>query len=169
MKKKTEEDRKEVKKEDKEKKVTKKGEKKNMVRSFVSLWLVLFLVGCDDSNSFMGPDIVDYGTRTLELYSTSEQDKNGYYHYKYEGFNYGSIYFTTEPTTLVGWTSPDEFCIWHFNDYICEPVINYQTYSDEEGNGQQNFYINENAIGDTLTLIGFLNSDIYDEINVIIK
>ena len=43
------------------------------------------------------------------------------------------------------------------------------TYSDENGNGQQNFYMNENSIGDTLTLIGYLNSETYDVIEVIIK
>ena len=48
-------------------------------------------------------------------------------------------------------------------------MINYQTYADENGNGQQNFYMNENSIGDTLTLVGYLNSEIYDEIYVIIK
>ena len=84
-------------------------------------------------------------------------------------FNYGSIYFDTEPMSLVAWTSPDEFCIQFFEELICEPVINYQTYAREDGTGQQNFYMNSESIGDTLTLIGYLNEDIVDEIRVIIK
>jgi len=141
-----------------------------MLRSvIISIFIALFAISCDDSNSPMGPGIIDYGTRTLELYSTTELDENGYYHYPYTGFNYGSIYFETEPMTLVGWTSPDEFCIQFFEELICEPVINYQTYAREDGSGQQNFYMSSESIGDTLTLIGYLNEDIYDEIKVIIK
>ena len=137
-----------------------------MLKNIISLFLLMLItIGCDDNT--MGPEYNDIGT--IEIYSTTEQDKNGYYHYPYSGFNYGSIYFITEPTTLVGWNSPDEFCIEFFNELICEPVINYQTYSDENGNGQQNFYMNETFVGDTLTLIGYLNSEIYDVIEVIIK
>lgn len=164
---KIEKDKKESKKEKKEKKLIKKGEEINMVKNIVSLFLIgLFVISCDDNDSLVGPD---YGTNTLELYSTVEQDKNGYYHYPYQGYNYGSIYYNTEPITLVGWDSPDEFCIQFFEELICEPVINYQTYSDENGEGQQNFYMNQNSIGDTLTLIGYLNSEVYDVIEVIIK
>ena len=105
----------------------------------------------------------------LDVYSTEQIDKNGYYHYPYTGFNYGSIYFETTPMTLVGWTSPDEFCIQFFDELICEPVINYQTYSREDGSGQQNFYMSEEFIGDTLNLVGYLNTEIVTEIKVIIE
>ena len=75
---------------------------------------------------------------------------------------------------LVAWTSPDEFCVWWFNDYICQPVINYSTYSREDGTGQQNFYMNETFIGDTLELIGWfrpeeVSEDIQTTIRVIIE
>ena len=54
--------------------------------------------------------------------------------YPYQGYNYGTIYYEISNVnnyTLVGWTSPDEFCVDHFGTAICEPVINYQTYSQQ--------------------------------------
>ena len=137
-----------------------------MLRNLIiSIFVILFCIGCE--NNTMGPELED--EKTLNVYSTVTLDKNGYYHYPYSGYNYGSIFFETQPMTLVGWTSPDEFCIQFFEELICEPVINYQTYSDEYGQGQQNFYVSEEFIGDTLNLIGYLNTDIVDEIKVIIK
>ena len=118
-----------------------------------------FFISCED----------DVQVNSLSFDMRLPKDKNGYYHYPYTGHNYGSIYFETTPTTLVGWTSPDEFCIQFFEELICEPVINYQTYSREDGTGQQNFYMSEEFVGDTLNLIGYLNSEIVKEIKVIIK
>ena len=137
-----------------------------MVKKIISLCLILiFTIGCE--NNTMGPEIEE--DRSLQIYSTAEQDKNGFYHYEYKGFNYGSIYYNTQPMTLVGWDSPDEFCIQFFEELICEPVINYQTYSREDGSGQQNFYMSEEFVGDTLNLIGYLNTEIVTEIKVIIE
>ena len=138
-------------------------------RMILSVILIFLMIGCSDNNPMAPDNGPDYGTRYLEIYSTETQDKNGYYHYPYSGYNYGSIYFQTTPTTLVGWTSPDEFCIQFFEELICEPVINYQTYSDEYGQGQQNFYMSEEFVGDTLNLIGYLDNDIVSEIKIIIK
>ena len=136
-----------------------------MVKSIVSLLIVLFLPGCDDY-TITGPPPYQ-SDNTLDVYSTTYQDGNGYYHYPYTGY-YGSIYFETQPTTLVGWTSPDEFCVDVFGEYVCEPVISGQTYSREDGTGQQNFYMNETFIGDTLILIGYV-SDVQDIIKLIIE
>ena len=135
-----------------------------MLKKGIFSLIILLMVGCE--NNTMGPEMDD---RSLVIYSTTELDKNGYYHYPYTGFNYGSIYFETEPMSLVGWTSPDEFCIQFFEELICEPVINYQTYAREDGTGQQNFYMSEEFIGDTLNLIGYLDNEIIKEIKVIIK
>ena len=135
-----------------------------MLKKGIFSLIILLMVGCE--NNTMGPEMDD---RSLVIYSTTELDKNGYYHYPYSGYNYGSIYFQTTPTTLVGWTSPDEFCIQFFEELICEPVINFQTYSREDGTGQQNFYMSEEFVGDTLNLIGYLDNDIVSEIKIIIK
>ena len=40
--------------------------------------------------------------------------------------------------------------------------------TDEEGNGNQNFYMNDTFVGQTLRLIGFINEEVYDEIYVTI-
>lgn len=111
--------------------------------------------------------------RNLDVYWDPEKlDKNGYYHYPYQGYNYGTINFSisnVDNYTLVGWDSPDQYCVMHWGTEICESVIDGQTYSDQNGYGQQNFYMNETFIGDTLRLIGFINYNIIDEIYVIIK
>jgi len=135
-----------------------------MLKKIIISLITLIFIGCE--NNTMGPNTDE---EFLDVYSTEQIDKNGFYHYSYTGHNYGSIYFETTPMTLVGWTSPDEFCIEFFEELICEPVINYQTYAREDGTGQQNFYMNSESIGDTLTLIGYLNEDIVNEIKVIIK
>ena len=153
-----------------------------MVKNIISVILVSILfIGCDAINPLAPvatlqsevPGYDEGDDRVLNVYWDYETlDANGYYHYPYQGYNYGTIYYEISNVnnyTLVGWTSPDEFCVDHFGTEICEPVINYQTYSDEYGNGQQNFYMNDTFIGDTLTLVGYLNSDVYDAIYVIIK
>ena len=164
---KIEKDKKELKKENlsKNKKI-KKGKKSMLKKGIISVVLCFLTIGCEGDHNIMSPEINE---EFLEVYSTQEMDKNGYYHYPYTGYNYGSIYFETTPTTLVGWTSPDEFCVQFFEELICEPVINYQTYSREDGSGQQNFYMSEEFIGDTLNLVGYLNTEVVKEIKVIIK
>ena len=124
--------------------------------------LTLLCIGCESPTGYSD------NTIPLNVYSTSNQDKNNYYHYEYLGYYYGSIYFTTEPLTLVHWDSPDEFCVNHNGNEICDPIINYSTYSRDDGTGQQNFYMNDTFIGDTLTIIGYVNSESYDTIKLII-
>ena len=124
--------------------------------------LTLICISCSESPTGYSENI------PIDVYSIVEQDKNNYYLYPYIGYYYGSIYFTTEPTTLVDWTSPDEYCYEWWGDNICEPVIDFSTYSRSDGTGQQNFYMNETFIGDTLTIIGYINSESYDIIKLII-
>ena len=131
--------------------------------------LALLFFGCDENIIANEEE----PTPILDVYCDNcEEDENGNLYYPFTGFNYGQIDFyvsniVTYPV-LVGWTSPNEFCIDHLGTEICEPVINYQTYSDDEGYGHQNFYMNQNFIGQELRLIGFINSENYDEIYVTI-
>jgi len=69
---------------------------------------------------------------------------------------------------LIGWTSPHEYCVDHHGTEICEPVINYQTYTDDDGYGHQNFYMNETFKGQTLQLVGYINAYNYDVIYITI-
>ena len=140
------------------------------------LLLSLFCIGCDTYSGPMGyhpddriEDVVD--TQILDVYCDNcTIDEEGNLMYQYTGFDYGQIDFYVSNTnnyTLVGWTSPHEYCVDHWGE-ICEPVINYQTYSDESGYGHQNFYMNETFKGSTLRLIGYINEDIWDEVYITI-
>jgi len=136
---------------------------------FILLTLLFF--GCDEN--FFNHEEEEEPIPVLDVYCDNcEEDDNGDLYYPFTGFNYGQIDFHVSDASaypvLVGWTSPNEFCIDHFGIEICEPVINYQTYSDELGYGHQNFYMNETFIGQELRLIGFINENIYDEIYVTI-
>jgi len=98
-------------------------------------------------------------------------DSQGTFYYEYVDNNYGQIDFyisNVNTYTLVSWTSPQEFCVYHMGIEFCDPVINYSTYSDENGYGHQNFFIDETFIGSTLQLIGHVTQDIYDEIFITI-
>ena len=57
-----------------------------------------------------------------------------------------------------------------WENFISSPVINYGTYSNENGEGQQLFYVNPTLIGDTLDIYGYYASypSIIDSIKVII-
>ena len=128
--------------------------------------LILFCISCGESpTGYNDNDSVI----PIDVYSIAETDRNDYYLYPYIGYNYGSIYFITEPLTLVHWDSPDEYCYIWWGEEISEPVIDFSTYSDGgDGTGQQNFYMNETFIGDTLKIIGYINSESYDIIDLII-
>ena len=116
----------------------------------------------------------------LNIYSVFQQftelqlDGNNYYHFNYDNQNvsdYGTLYYTTiEPMTRIAWTSTDSFTIYHMGQAFLEPVINYSTYSDEDGDGQQLFYVNATLIGDTLDIYGqyYDYPQIIDSIKVII-
>ena len=68
--------------------------------------------------------------------------------------SYTSVKYNTSPMTLVEWTSSDSFCVPFMNTLICEPIVNYSTYSRDDGSGQQMIYIYEEFTGDTLSVIG---------------
>ena len=46
-----------------------------------------------------------------------------------------------------------------WQDTVWTPVVNYSTYSDDDGIGHQMVYVNPTLIGDTLNIIG----TIYEE------
>ena len=57
-------------------------------------------------------------------------------------------------------------------DTTWTPVVNYSTYSDDDGTGHQMVYVNPTLIGDTLNIIGEINENgqkIYKEILVKIE
>ena len=140
--------------------------------------LTFFLSSCDTiliqndtplySNSL---DIYDVWKQNTPL----EQDSSGYFHFPYSPTgtsqsDYGTVKYTTElPTTRVFWDSPDSFFVYHMYHWFGEPIINYSTYSGNDGKGQQLFYVYSDFIGDTLSIYGYINDEITDSVFVIIE
>ena len=112
---------------------------------------------------------VDY---FINLYCDLYQDKNEIYHYEYDrskSNDYSSVFYHTNPVQLVSWYSPNEFSIIHFRDTISTPVINYSTYSNSKGEGKQLFYISPQHLGDTLSLYGIIDDEVWDMVKVWVK
>ena len=120
---------------------------------------------------------------TIKIDSVKQQldvlflDKDGYYHFQYPSDvsmnpkDYGTIYYaTTNPMARILWMSPDSFYVEHMGKLFGESVINYSTYSDNKGKGQQLFYVNPTLIGDTLDIFGYYYYylNIIDSVKIII-
>ena len=82
--------------------------------------------------------------------------------------SYTYVRYNTDPTTRVFWSSPDSFTITHQGFPITSPIINYSTYSDENGDGKQFIYIDPTMINDTLEVIGCV-VDQCESVKVIIR
>ena len=131
---------------------------------------ILLTVSC--SNQINSED--ENGTQssiTLDVYMDLELDSNGYYLFDYpneSNNSYTYVKYTTSPVTRIFWSSPDSFTIVHQGFPITEPIINYSTYSDEDGNGQQMIYIYQEHIGDTLQVIGIYSESVHDDVSFIV-
>tara|TARA_B110000914_G_C15294474_1_gene368161 strand:- start:2 stop:454 length:453 start_codon:yes stop_codon:yes gene_type:complete len=142
--------------------------------------LLLLLLGfiftsCEKEN--IDPIVPPNSDIFLEI--SSELEYNGeIYTFTYPE-NSPSSYFKVDynslPTQRVYWDSPDEFYTIMYEgstDTTWTPVVNYSTYSDDDGTGHQMVYVNPTLIGDTLNIIGEINENgqkIYKEILVKIE
>lgn len=77
--------------------------------------------------------------------------------------SYTSVYYKTNGLRLVEWFSDDEFCVEFMNDVICNPIVNYSTYSRDDGTGKQIVRLEQSQIGEILNVRGCIN-DTCDEI-----
>ena len=139
-----------------------------------------FFISCDSNSNLMDSEEFTCEDCSITITSVYKQltpliyDENGYYHFSYNINNasdYGTVYYNTaNPTTYVQWASSDSFYVIHMGQVFWEPVINYGTYSDENGEGQQLFYVNETLIGDTLDIYGYYAGfpSIIDSIKVVV-
>ena len=110
---------------------------------------------------------------TVDVYSELSLDDNGYYHFDYpdgEPHTYSYVKYDVNPSGIVRvfWNSPDEFITEYQGQSFSDPIISYSTYSDDNGSGKQMFYIYEDFIGDTLSIYGHTESDVYDVVQIII-
>ena len=135
---------------------------KNIKNILVYIFIYIFIVGCE-SNPF-SPEIT-----FLDVYLSSETDENGYYHINYIGSLYHSVQYQTTPNQRVFWGSPNTFNVDWMGQTFVDPIINYSTYADEWGNGQQMFYLNEEMVGDTLVICGYVNEYVWENIFVIVE
>jgi len=113
------------------------------------LLLILILVGCRDYNSEGEPS-------SLSVYMDLNQE-NGFYISDYlngRTNSYTYVRYNTDPTIRLFWSSPDSFTIIHQGFPITSPIINYSTYSDQNGDGKQFIYIDSTMINDTLDIVG---------------
>jgi len=94
---------------------------------------------------------------------SSELEYNGeVYIFKYPEQapnSYFKVDYNSLPTQRVYWSSPDMFYVVIFNDTIWTEVVNFSTYSDDEGIGHQMVYVNPTLIGDTLNIIGLIDEN----------
>ena len=101
----------------------------------------------------------------------STQNGDGYYLVDYpndEDNSYTSVHYKTSPDTRVFWTSIDSFTVYHWGVAITEPIINFSTYSNDDGTGQQMIYLYQDFIGDTLMVYGCTEDDVCSSLNFIV-
>ena len=127
--------------------------------------LIILMVGCEKELH------QDTSSTFLEIYSDLEYDGNVYiFNYPNNTTNsYFKVNYNSLPTQRVYWDSPDEFYVIMWQDTVWTPVVNYSTYSDDDGIGHQMVYVNPTLIGDTLNVIGTIINDISEEILIKIQ
>ena len=132
---------------------------------FILCIISVLLTSCD--NNLLTPD-----TGYLDLHMSGNQDENGFYTFDYpdsETNSYTAVYYETIPDTRVFWTSVDSFTVYHWGYPITEPIINFSTWSDENGLGQQLIYLYQDFIGDTLMVHGCTENDACAILNFIVN
>ena len=134
-----------------------------MIKRIFLILSVFLLYSCEDNIM-----INDYNF--IDVYLEDYIDENNYYHIEWRGYTYHSVHFQTLPNKRVFWGSPNDFYMWSQGYIFEEPIIDYSTYADEWGNGQQFFWIDSNMIGDTLSIVGCVAPTMdCDYINVILE
>ena len=138
---------------------------------FILVILTLLLTSCSDEgwldglNDILGSNI---DTRFVDIYLEDPIDENGYYHLE-DYSNYHRVSFYSEPLGRVKWGTDSYFIIEdHLGNTYEEPVIQYSTYADDWGNGEQLFGLYDVEPGDTLMIYGYINEVIYDYLYFII-
>ncbi len=136
----------------------------------IRLLMLVILVGYGNSQQNTEP-LEPQETIPLTLFMNLPKE-DGYYIFDYptnRPHTYTSVQYDTEPITRVFWTSPDSFTIVHQGFPITEPIINYSTYSRDDGSGKQMIYLYEPFIGDTLMIKGCVDIGNCRSLSFIVK
>ncbi len=138
----------------------------NRIKVLFFILIAMLLSGCSEGSNPLTPEIE---LSFLNVYSETNLDENGYYHLEYGNLNYDKVIYETTPQERVFWGSPNDFDVEWMGEIFTTPIINYSTYADNYGEGQQMFYVDQTMIGDTLQIFGYVNILIWDEILIILE
>ena len=133
-----------------------------MIKQLIILISFLLFTGCE---SILGPDTICIEGNCepfLELFMDYDMDENGYYYASYDDIpagdyssdKYGNVNVVSNSYQRVYWSSTDSLEVIHMGNLIKEPIIQYSIYTDSNGVGTQNFWIDSESIGDTLNIFG---------------
>ena len=125
-----------------------------MGKTKIIVYTYILLVSCEDRKSTQNDPYF------LDLYMDTKIENNEYIiDYNTNRSNsYTTIYYQTIGNTFVNWSSPDSFCVPLFNDLICDPIVNYSTYSREDGSGQQMVRLEKSFVGRSVSVKGCLSN-----------
>ena len=124
--------------------------------------ILLLIVGCGDiQESITGPEETE--TRVeLDVYMKYEQDSNGFYRVKYNGYNYVQVFAQSEGLQRVFWSSSDSFSVVYQGITFYTSIASYSTYTNgQTGETRQNVFISPSFVGDTLVVVGAISEDNY--------
>ena len=147
---------------------------KNMKNTLLLILAGFIFASCEKENLQDAPN----PNKFLEIYSDQLEYNGDVYIFKYPNgalSSYFKVDYDALPIQRVYWSSPDMFYTIKFvgsTDTTWTPVVNFSTYSDDDGTGHQMVYVNPTLIGDTLNIIGKINEvgcEIYKEILVKIE
>ena len=133
--------------------------------------ILMLVVSCGDYDNILNSEEEESSPTPFHLWLEENMDENGFYHKTYPRGNvssYGRVYCETLPTQRVFWSSPNSFNTYHQQQWFSTPIIQYSTYTSNDGTTQQLYYLYEQFIGDTLTLVGGLSEETWDYVQVII-
>jgi hypothetical protein len=133
------------------------------------LFTLVLVLGCDSLQVTEGQ--LQESQIQLELYMDTEM-RDGLYVVQYpqnKESHYTSVEYITSPITRVYWTSQDTFCIEYMGETFCEMIVNYSTYSRDDGSGRQMIYLYRDFIGDTLSVKGCVDVDVCKSVSFTVE
>ena len=134
------------------------------MKKLITILALLFLVSCEKELDSFWESTHSYGDYFLEVNSDLNFDGEVYIFDYPENHtsSYFQVNFNSLPHQRVFWESPDEYMTIMWSDTTWIPVVNYSTYADDNGEGQQLIYVNPTLIGDTLNVIGVIADLFYN-------
>ena len=123
-----------------------------MKKTLIAVLTIFTLISCE--KGYESPEIY------LDLYSDQLEYNGEIYIFDYPDeatSSYFKVDYNSLPLQRVYWDSPDLFYVIMFNDTIWTEVVNFSTYSNDDGVGHQMVYVNPTLIGDTLNIIGSIH------------